>query len=103
MKITTYRQILRELPAKLRGLYSKTSVAAADALEKLDLEACTKEDVEAVLKTHEVHTSWALRPYCSCCDSETDGVAEVDEDFFRSTTICLSCAREAVQKLEAAK
>lgn len=103
MKITTYRGILRELPGQLRTTKVRAKMAAADALEKLDLDTCTQEEVSAVLEKHEIHTSWSRRPYCSCCDSEADAVATVDEGCFHCVTICLSCAREAVQKLEAAK
>lgn len=103
MKITTYRQILRELPAKLYKSVTRAKRGASADLEKLDMETCTQAQVVEVLERHEVHPSWARRPYCSCCDSEADAVAKVDDEGFHGTTICLSCAREAVAKLEAAK
>lgn len=103
MKITTYRGILRELPGKLRTTKVRAKIAAADALEKLNLDTCSQAEVAEVLARHGVHPSWARRPYCSCCDAEVDAVAKFDEDCLHSATICLSCAREAVQKLEAAK
>jgi hypothetical protein len=103
MKITTYRGILREMPGRLRATKARAKMAAADELEKLDLDTCSQEEVAAVLEKHEMHTSWARRPYCSCCDSEVTATATVESSCFHCVTICLSCAREAVQKLEAAK
>ncbi len=103
MKTTTYRGILRELPGKLRTTKVRAKIAAADALEKLNLDTCSQEEVAAVLEKHEVHTSWSRRPYCSCCDAEVTATATVESSAFHCVTICLSCAREAVQKLEAAK
>jgi hypothetical protein len=108
-RLITARDLILSVAKRWYKAYQRTfrnvtdnKFAIYEGLRKLDLEACTREDVDAVIG----NTSWTDISCDGCGERRLRIAVEVGEerDYESCTaTLCASCVQEAVHVLATGK